>query len=142
MKSLWRGTVCQRDGRKIALELSRKALRQATQDGDRGRKDCRLWGLHSGLAKSTCSQTSKGSGQKAVFTQMPISVTCSLKISVLPSLLGCNIHSWSYLCVCLYVQSSPPLWDPMDCSLPGFSVRGISQARILEWVHKGKQFLL
>ena len=23
---------------------------------------------------------------------------------------------------------------PMDCSLPGFSVYGISQARILEWV--------
>ena len=25
-------------------------------------------------------------------------------------------------------------WDPMDCSLPGSSVHGISQARILEWV--------
>ena len=25
-------------------------------------------------------------------------------------------------------------WDPMDCSLPGSSVYGISQARILEWV--------
>ena len=24
--------------------------------------------------------------------------------------------------------------DPMDCSLPGSSVQGISQARILEWV--------
>ena len=24
--------------------------------------------------------------------------------------------------------------DPMDCSPPGFSVHGISQARILEWV--------
>ena len=24
--------------------------------------------------------------------------------------------------------------DPMDCSLPGFSVHGISQAGILEWV--------
>ena len=23
--------------------------------------------------------------------------------------------------------------DPMDCSLPGFSVHGIFQARILEW---------
>ena len=27
-----------------------------------------------------------------------------------------------------------PLCDPMDCSLPGFSVHGIFQARILEWV--------
>ena len=26
------------------------------------------------------------------------------------------------------------LWDPMDCSPPGFSVHGILQARILEWV--------
>ena len=24
-------------------------------------------------------------------------------------------------------------WDPLDCSLPGFSVNGIFQARILEW---------
>ena len=30
-------------------------------------------------------------------------------------------------------QSCPTLWDPMDCSLP-FSIRGILQARILEWV--------
>ena len=26
------------------------------------------------------------------------------------------------------------LWDPTDCSLPGSSVHGIFQARILEWV--------
>ena len=26
------------------------------------------------------------------------------------------------------------LWNPMDCSLPGASVHGILQARILEWV--------
>ena len=31
-------------------------------------------------------------------------------------------------------QSSPTLWDAMDCSLPGSSVHGIFQARILEWV--------
>ena len=32
------------------------------------------------------------------------------------------------------LQSCPTLSDPMDCSLPGFSVHGILQARILEWV--------
>ena len=32
------------------------------------------------------------------------------------------------------VQSRPPLWDPMGYSLPGSSVHGIFQARILEWV--------
>ena len=26
------------------------------------------------------------------------------------------------------------LWDPTDCSLPGSSVHGIFQARVLEWV--------
>ena len=30
-------------------------------------------------------------------------------------------------------QSSPTLSDPMDCSLPGSSVHGILQARVLEW---------
>ena len=32
------------------------------------------------------------------------------------------------------VQSCPTLCDPMDCSLPGSSVCGIFQARILEWL--------
>ena len=31
-------------------------------------------------------------------------------------------------------QSCPTLCDPTDCSLPGSSIRGVSQARILEWV--------
>ena len=31
-------------------------------------------------------------------------------------------------------QSYLTLCDPMDCSTPGSSVHGISQARILEWV--------
>ena len=31
-------------------------------------------------------------------------------------------------------QSSPTLCNPMDCSLPGFSVLGILQARILEQI--------
>ena len=30
-------------------------------------------------------------------------------------------------------QSFPTLSDPMDCSLPGSSVHGIFQARVLEW---------
>ena len=31
------------------------------------------------------------------------------------------------------VQSCPTPSDPMDCSLPGSSVHGILQARVLEW---------
>ena len=31
------------------------------------------------------------------------------------------------------LQSGPTLSDPLDCSLPGSSVHGIFQARVLEW---------
>ena len=51
---------------------------------------------------------------------------------------------WSYciLQVCdfclkvkvLVVQSCPTPWGSMDCSLPGSSVHGILEARILEWI--------
>ena len=34
----------------------------------------------------------------------------------------------------LVTKSYSTLYDPMDCSPPGYSVHGISQARILEWV--------
>ena len=34
----------------------------------------------------------------------------------------------------IHAQSCPTLCDPMDFSLPGSSVHGILQARILEWV--------
>ena len=36
--------------------------------------------------------------------------------------------------LCSAAQSCPPLYSPMECSPPGSSVQGISQARILEWV--------
>ena len=35
------------------------------------------------------------------------------------------------VCVCFVTQSCPALCDHMDCSPPGFSARGILQARIL-----------
>ena len=35
---------------------------------------------------------------------------------------------------CLVAQLCATRGDPMDCSPPGFSVHGILQARILEWV--------
>ena len=41
------------------------------------------------------------------------------------------------MCVCLYVlvaQLCLTLCNPMDYNLPGSSVHGILQARILEWV--------
>ena len=46
-------------------------------------------------------------------------------------------HSWTYIKVYTHAQSLSFIWllcDPTDCSLPGSSVHGISQARILECV--------
>ena len=40
------------------------------------------------------------------------------------------------LCCVLLVQSYPTLCSPLNSSLPGSSVYGILQARILEWVAK------
>ena len=49
--------------------------------------------------------------------------------------------SFHFLLQCMKVksqsevaQSCPTVSDPMDCSLPGSSVHGIFQARVLEWV--------
>ena len=45
------------------------------------------------------------------------------------------IHSFIHVCVhANSFQSCPTICKPMDCSLPGSSVQGILQTRILEWV--------
>ena len=47
----------------------------------------------------------------------------------------CITHIFKYLmCSFSVTQLCPTLCNPMDYSLPGFSVHGILQARILEWV--------
>ena len=49
-----------------------------------------------------------------------------LKVSTLITFIQCSIGSEvAQLCL--------TLCDPMDCSLPGFSVHGIFQARVLKW---------
>ena len=48
---------------------------------------------------------------------------------------GGNVNNLRYAYqFSLVAQSCPTLCDPMDYSLPGFSIHGILQARILEWV--------
>ena len=42
--------------------------------------------------------------------------------------------SWCLKVKVLVPQSCPTLCDPMDCSPPGFSIHGIFQAWVLEWV--------
>ena len=48
-----------------------------------------------------------------------------------------SIYSFIQQLLCMsakLLQSCPTLWDPEDCSLQAFSVHGILQTRILEWV--------
>ena len=57
---------------------------------------------------------------------------CTFCFSLNTSLLDLTVVITS-VCV-LVAQSCPTLCNPVDCSPPGSSVHGISQARILEWV--------
>ena len=45
-----------------------------------------------------------------------------------------NQPKLNYAAAAKSIQSCPILCNPMDCSLPGFSVHEILQARTLEWV--------
>ena len=45
-----------------------------------------------------------------------------------------HTHTHTFRFMCLVAKSCLTLCDTMDCSPPGSSVYGISQARILEWV--------
>ena len=39
-----------------------------------------------------------------------------------------------FVCLSVHVQSCPTLCNPMDCSPLGFSIHGIFQSRLPEWV--------
>ena len=67
--------------------------------------------------------------------QQPTSLLCPWDSPGKNAGVGCHL-----LLQCMRVksesevaQSCPTLQDPMDCSLPGSSVHGIFQARVLEW---------
>ena len=47
---------------------------------------------------------------------------------------GTALQHWAFKLWRLVAQLCPTLCDPLDCSPPDFSVYGIFQARILEWV--------
>ena len=63
-----------------------------------------------------------------LFSWAPVTLLISL------SYLSPLCYPESMLRLSAHVLSHIWLWSPMDCSPPGSSVHGVSQARILEWV--------
>ena len=59
-------------------------------------------------------------------------VKCVLRSTATNKVSGCN-EITAVATAVKSLQSCPTLSDPMDCSLPGSSVHGIFQARVLEW---------
>ena len=53
--------------------------------------------------------------------------------SLIDEIISYIFRKQSYI-LRLFLIITVTLCDPLDCSLPGSSVHGISQARILEWV--------
>ena len=122
-------------------ELDSSGMRVAV---DKGKDLCRDWGARRMLAETDPAQ--------------PPSCWPSVFICRRPSgsPLGCFIHysshwftsqrlqlTWllflvflNHPCCCLssVTQSCLTLCNPMDCSLPGSSVHGITPARIWKWV--------
>ena len=75
-----------------------------------------------------------GSSQRSPMTNSEIVIKFNSRV-----LSGIVLEIKETVCVCVCVcaqslQSCPTFCDPMNCSLPGTSVYGILQARILEWV--------
>ena len=44
------------------------------------------------------------------------------------------MYPYYWVCACSVTKAYLTLCNSIDCSLPGFSVHGISQSRILEWI--------
>ena len=63
---------------------------------------------------------------QGIFSSQGLNPSPALQVDSLPSE---PLESESEL-----AQLCPTLCDPMDCSLPGSSVRGIFQAIVLEWI--------
>ena len=104
------------------------------------------WLLSGNKYQGDCSKYIQKKMARHVFRQYPVHVcfitqSCPGKNNT----VFAHCHSWWFVytfvclqlgaCVCVLIaQSCPALCDPIDCSPPDSSFRGIHQARILEWV--------
>ena len=88
--------------------------------------------LQAGILKWVAISFSRRSSQLRDLTWVS-SIAGRFLSTELPGKSLCSFfNSWNLTCE--VAQSYPTLCDPMDCSLPGSSIHGIFQARILEWV--------
>ena len=86
------------------------------------------------LSKSAPPEIKK---TKQVISNRPFAITCTLMIqlhSVFLLLIYVYLGNFGMKVKVLVAQLCPALCNPMDCSLPGSSVHGVLQARLLEWV--------
>ena len=67
-------------------------------------------------------------------TGLPGKSICLLKEAINCTKIIMNTHLALLYAWCVCVLSNIPLWDPMECSPPGSSIHGISQARTMQWV--------
>ena len=109
---------------------------------ERGRKSKRLRLLRGGEVKGRlkgrcccCYVASVMSNSVRPHRWQPTRLLCPWDSTGKNTGVGCH-----FLLQCMKVtseseiaQSCPTPSDPMDCSLPGFSVHGSFQARVLEW---------
>ena len=66
------------------------------------------------------------------YAQAPWFLSAVLSMTVKKQMWEARKREDSHRCV--HAKSRPALCSPVDCSLPGSSVHGISQAETLEWV--------
>ena len=114
-----------------------KNLFAGKQWRNRQRTDLWTWGegRRRWDACCCCSVTSVTSDSVWPYRRQPTRLLCPWDSPGKNTRVGCH-----FLLQCMKVksesqvaQSCLTLRDPMDCSLPGSSIHGIFQARVLEW---------
>ena len=88
-----------------------------------------------------CLQVYKGFPGGAEVTNQPANAGAAGEAGLIPRTErspgggnGNPLQCWPLPYLVLYAQPCPTLCGPMDCSLQGSSVHGISQATILKWI--------
>ena len=110
------------DGITNSMDTSLSKLQQLTVDRQEGVACCSPWG-----------HTESDATERLDWTELTVksNIVFAFKAMLDVGIKGFVTHKseWSEV-----VQLCPTPFDPVDCSLPGSSIHGIFQARILEWV--------